>query len=29
MIESGAVSHVAVIAIWLSNVPEGLSRTPG
>lgn len=29
MIESGAVSLVAVVAIWLSNVPEGLSASAG
>lgn len=29
MITSGAVSLVAVVAIWLSNVPEGLSSSTG
>jgi zinc transporter, ZIP family len=29
MIQGGAVSWVAVIAIFLSNVPEGLSSTAG
>lgn len=29
MIESGAVSMVAVIAVFLSNIPEGLSSASG